>query len=242
MGNVNKLSDFESIICLVYTEKQYRQEAHFDEMCRVGLKISVEYHWNFPTPYDKWEMDRLPIVPFVRQRIGCYNVSKGHYAAIKTAYHLGVKTLLIMEDDCRFLKDLNKLEEYLSEAPDDWDVLMLDHFRMRGDVVQVNKHWARCRASASCACYAVNRKAMERLIRMYESAVKGNYRAPLLRNCDMWLDTKYLGDDVNFYCSTPNLAVQCQCPDESNCGRTHCDGKYEAMGISYADYATYDTI
>ena len=51
------------------------------------------------------------------------------YSIIKSAYLRGVKTLLIIEDDCGLIKDRSVLEEYFNNLPTDWDVLRINCLR-----------------------------------------------------------------------------------------------------------------
>jgi hypothetical protein len=48
-----------------------------------------------------------------------------------------------------------------------------------------------------------------------------------------------MGQDARIYMAVPNLAVQCLRPGESNCGRKHCIGKYERMGVNLGDFDTF---
>lgn len=232
----------DRVFALYFTGYKDRQPHFAEELQRVGVKPGqVQSIWQYPDPYNAWEMECLPHIQFLAHQrgIGIWSASKAHYAALATAYELGCRSVLIMEDDCRFIKDLSVMQKSLERVPDNWDVLMLDHFQPQGPIRLVNDRWTQCIASGSTACYAVNRKAMERFIRMYESAVKGNYRRPCLRACDQWTDTRYLGNDINFYCATPNLAVQCTMPGPSNCGRLHCEAKYKSIHVDLNDYAGY---
>jgi len=231
--------DFEQTYLLCFTGYMERQARVVRELERVGIK-GYETLWSFPTPYDDWEMRHINHVSFFDSHKGCWNVSKNHYRAIKTAYELGKNSLFIIEDDVRFFKDKEEIAKSLADVPTDWDVLMFDHFRLRGDVKTVNEHWATCTASASTACYAMTRKAMERFILMYESPVNKKYANPIMRNCDHWTDKKYIGADIGFYCASPNVAIQQTCDVESNCGRLHCEGKYDGFlkdwRVKYANW------
>lgn len=226
-----------------YTGYKDRYPRLMAELDRVGIADKTTIIWQFPTPYTPFIAKRIPHIEFLDAHPGCWGAIWGQYRAIKTGYQLGCQRILLMEDDCRFLNDLAKMESVLAQAPSGWNVLMLDHFRLRGADVEKElakkQLWSTCRASASTACYIVDRKAMERLIRMYESPVSGKYARPLMRNCDHWTDKRFIGWDVGFYCATPNLAVQCTCPGASNCGRLHCINKYAAMGVDIADYAQF---
>ena len=232
----------DRVFALYFTGYKDRKPRFDRELRRIGIGADqVQSIWQYPCPYDIWEMGHLPHTQYLphQRGSGIWSASKAHYASIATAYDLGCRRILIMEDDCRFAKNLTAVRRALDQLPADWDVLMLDHFPIRGVVKQVNDSWTKGIAAGSTACYAMNRKAMERFLRMYESAVKGNFRRPILRSCDDWTNTQYLGNDINFYCATPNLAVQCTMPGPSNCGRLHCEAKYRAMHVDLHDYMEY---
>lgn len=212
------------LLCFTgYRERKARVER---ELARVGID-DAEILWSFPTPYDAWEMKHINHIDFFDRHPGCWNVSKNHYRAIKTAYELGMKSLLIIEDDVRFFIEQERIDKAIADIPKDWDVLMFDHFKLRGNVNRINDSWVSCEASASTACYAMTRKAMERFIDMYESPVTKKYANPIMRNCDHWTDVKYLGRDIKFYCASPNVCIQQTTDGESNCGRLHCESKYD---------------
>ena len=224
-------------ICFTgYRDRYFRM---MDEMDRMGLTQWAHMVWTFPTPYDAWERSRLPHTAVLDNREGMWSTCKGHYRALKTAYELGHQAVLILEDDCRFLKDADAVRDALAKAPANWDILMLDHGYLN-DAGLPQGPWVPCRSiTMSSACYMVSRKAMERLIRMYESAVKGNYRHPLLRAPDAWINRQYLGDDVHLYGAVPNLAIQCDTKGVSVCGRNHCEPTYCDLNVKVADYAEF---
>ena len=73
----------------------------------------------------------------------------GHYSIIKTAYELGYENILIFEDDVRFLKDLNKIQEQLDifqNEKDNIDFYYFDHIIVANilicffDAIYLNRH------------------------------------------------------------------------------------------------------
>lgn len=234
MTAVSKRFPYDQTYLLCYTGYGKRRERVEKELARVGIG-DAETLWSFPTPYDAWEMERIKHIEFFDRHPGCWNTSKNHYRAIKTAYELGKGSLLIIEDDVRFFKDVEKIDKAVGDIPHDWDILMFDHFKLRGSVDRVNDSWVSCDASASTACYAMNRKAMERLIEMHESPVSKKYANPIMRNCDHWTDKRYIGKDIRLYCAAPNVCIQQTCEDRSNCGRLHCESKYDKLLDNWRD-------
>lgn len=200
--------------CICFTGKKYRADALMRELERVGIK-DPHIIWTFPSPYRDFLLKRIPHIDELDKYPGAWGATLGNYFAIKTAHELGMNHVLVMEDDCRFVKDLGKLDAALGEIPEKWDILMLDHFVDEG-VKKHNDYWSVCSSAKSTACYIINRRAMERLIDMYESPVSGKYPHPMMRNSDHWQRSGYLGDDIRIFIATPNLAIQQFCNDDSN--------------------------
>lgn len=108
----------------------------------------------------------------VPHAIGCW---REHYTLIKSAYLRGLNSIMVIEDDCGFIKDEKLLQEYLDNLPDDWDILKLNC--LRGDKTeqyvedfsdkygywfpQINTLWG-------TGCYAMNRRAMKYILDWYE--------------------------------------------------------------------------
>ena len=209
----------DTCFAVCYTGYRDRYPRLMKELDRVGVSPTVV--WNFPSPYDDFVRKRIPCIPELNRKPAYFSAGVGQYRALKTAYELGHEAALIVEDDCRFLKDLDVVRSTLRNAPPDWDILLLDHFLSAHG--EPKDGWAPCWKARSTACHIVNRKAMERLIDMHESPVNGRWTNPMMRICDHWLDTRYMKRDCRIYCAVPRLAVQCRCgPSTSGPGGTAC--------------------
>lgn len=55
------------------------------------------------------------------KNIGPFSCCIQHYKALKTAYTLGANSVLIMEDDIRFLKNTDMIRDILTSLPGDYD-------------------------------------------------------------------------------------------------------------------------
>jgi hypothetical protein len=233
----------DRVLLLCYTGYPERAKRAYGVAAMAAQRLHVpcvDQIWQFPSPWEKWILDRAPHIPFLDTHPGCFGASVGHYRAIKTAAELGSQGALILEDDCRFRKGLD-LAAALDAAPADADILMLDHFSDREAYGPAKDGWTRLRGAYSSACYAADAKALRALARCYEAPVtyEGCKFAQVVRTCDNYTHEDYLGRDCRIYAATPNLAVQCTCPT-SNCGAKHCLGKYEKLGINLEDYDGYD--
>lgn len=235
---------FDNVYAICFTGKPYRRDALMDELSRVGVE-DVHTIWDFPSPFKPYLLAKIPHIPDLDSQPGTWGASLAHYRAIKTAYELGQDNVLVVEDDCRFLKDAGAVRKALEAAPADWDVLMLDHFNRKYPDGKPVNGWQRVGRAQSAACYIVNRRAMERLIDMYESPVSGKYRKPLMRICDHWTNARYLGQDIAIYCAVPNLAIQCDCGDAANCDLadgSHVQTRFYASdNLQIGNYAPYSS-
>ena len=225
--------DYVGAVC--FTGNWERHSLLVKELSRVGIK-NCEITWSMPSPYRNFLFQRIPHIKEMDKHPGYFGATAAQYIMLKKAYELGARTALLMEDDCRFLKNIDSVKERMRNLPSDWDILMLDCFHEKPQTAKVYQGWTRCLSSYSTACYVVNRKAMRRLIQLYESPLL--HKSPL-RNCDHWTDEQYLGPDVKIYCATPNLAIQCYCAGSTNGGSDYMQKRYRAKGIDMGNYEEY---
>lgn len=231
----------QGAFAICFTGKKLRAEYLKSELSRVGIRDYVTI-WTFPNPFRSFLLSRIPHIGELDDHPGAWGATIGNYIALKTAYELRMERAMIMEDDCRFLNSVEDISRMIRCAPSDFDVLMLDHFGDRG--VTWNRMWRKCSRSWSTACYIVNRKAMCRIIDMYESPVSGRYKKPVMRNSDHWFNVNFIGSDIKIYCSMPNIAVQCDCHDTTNynkdVGNALQISFYEKNGIDISKYHRYE--
>lgn len=226
----------DAVFAVCFTGNKRRYERLLEEANRVGIQDLTPI-WMFPSPYRRFVLDKIPHVPLLENE-GCWGATIGHYQAIKTAYELGHSNCLIVEDDCRFLKDINQIRSTLSMAPIDYDFLFLDSVWGSGRKETVNG-WCRCAETESTACYVISRRAMKYLIDMYESPVSGKYPNPMMRASDHWAkEIGYDGTKLKIYCANPNLAIQVRCPGKANCGESVFDW-YKSIGLEVELYEEF---
>lgn len=215
-----------------YRDRRY--QTLIEEVERVGLAPVTHIVWQYPTPYDKWEMDRLPRCKELRS-IGWWSCSKGHYYAIKTAYGLGCRSALFLEDDCRFLMDLDQLKTSLSHLPRSWDVLMLDYHHSKGgrDSRRDSNRWWKARTRAySTGAYMLSRRAMKRIIELYETPAVKTGPHDVCRPSDHWLNKWMLTWKYKLYIATPQLAVQAIRLPSTGGAKQWCRYLYKGMNMN----------
>lgn len=210
------------------------------ELKRAGVR-DVEVWWNYPNPFDRVLLDGMPHTKLMDRNPGYFNCSATHYRIIKTALELGENSVFICEDDCRFMKDLEAVEDALAAAPK-YDVLLLDAIPPKSGLVAPEPvgdgRWARFKSMRSAACYALSHRAMKRLVWLYESAVDPKVPKRCARICDQWFEESRL-PGLDLFMATPNLAVQQLTPGRRNSGNRWKLWGYGELGIDLGLYAEY---
>lgn len=231
--------DFKAA-CL-FTGYGQRKAPLYAELERVGL-YDVKPMWQFPTPMDSILMRQ--ITGRMAQHRGTFNSGMGHYRVIKTAYELGCGNCLVVEDDVRFLKDLNLLSDIVNDLPEDYDIALFDLFKSQKmpmtevmhyiNDCKASKYWRRFRNMRSFACYAMSRKAMGRFIRLFESAFAK--KGSKLRVVDQYLRADRIGWDMKTYHAYPNAAIQVPM-GTANSGSGYQIPFYKSIGVDPESYA-----
>ena len=239
---------FDKVFTLGFTGLPLRAELMDAELSRVGL--AAERIWQFPTPYDR-ALQRTVRCKAGMQSIPYFNSGMGHYRAVKTAYELGAETVFVVEDDIRFLKDLDRLARTVEAMPDGWGVCLFDVLKAdKDDISTVRASVARDKANAfwnrswgnprSFGCYAMTRTAMRWLI--------GRIEAPLsipgfpLINVDLNLRADRVDPGIDVYYAAPNAAIQV-CVGDGNFNSANGNLNkyydfYRSIGVDIGNYGT----
>ena len=210
---------------LTFTGYKERAPGVLREIERVGMK-GVNVQWQFPNPFEDVLLAHLKCIRCVRSEKGAMNLAMAHYAAVKTAYCLGVDHVLIMEDDIRFIRDVGAVEELVRLLPDDFDIGMFDYTILgpiRGSDAQaeyvtrmrrerrINEGWCGFDVMRSTGCYALSRRAMKRYIWLNEAAVT-DPSIGKLRASDHWFNRRYMGPDMKMMFAYRPAAIQRRYP------------------------------
>lgn len=201
---------------LTFTGYKDRAPGVMKELERVGMN-DVNVQWQFPNPFESVLLKHLNHEKCLST--GFMNATMGHYSAIKTAYHLGMSSCIVIEDDIRFMKDIEEVYKAVRSLPEDFDIALFDMFLHEGNDREfneyifakgnrkVNQDWAEYDSLISQGCYAMSRRAMERYIWLNEAAVTDR-RIGKLRIGDHFLSRKYMGDGMKLYFSVNHVAIQ----------------------------------
>ena len=167
---------FDKIYCINYKEFQVRHELMEYELKRVGILDSPVFEWQytFSGPYEELyaKMISADGVQWSVARTSCI---LGHINAVKKAYYNGYNNVLIIEDDERFLRNIDRIEQILEKLPKDYDLIFLDKFingYNNANQILTNQQYfindqyidIRQKIVQSAGCYILNRRGMEIII------------------------------------------------------------------------------
>lgn len=236
---MNCWNRFEMKAAILFSKKPQNAEMLAKECARVGLDFIP--FWGCALPYTK------VLENAVRHTNMCSNawfdITLNHNRIVRTAYELGKKNVLILEDDIRFLKDLDRLSNIVNALPEDYDIALLD-WVLRGawkpdeadallKAPRVNRYWARFTDLRSCACWALSRKGMEAWLFQQEQAAHGKWKMCL---CDQYYYYMARRDPtLKMYCSFPCCAEQSAMTGITNYNNQQL--RYNRMGMKRDDYA-----
>lgn len=202
---------FDYIACICFTGYLERQKSIVEEFKRIGILERVNFFWDFPSPY----ITKLSsIVCKSRYHQKMFPIGYNNYRAIKTSFELGYNSILVMEDDIRFLKDVTWIGKAIRELPYDYEIAMLDkNFPTREFTEYICTHkrieetrnieWKNFSCFHSSGCYSLSRRGMEKFIRAYE--FDGDRRR--MKNNDEYFNCKVF-DYKKMYAAFPNIAIQ----------------------------------
>lgn len=182
---------FDKIFILHLAENKDRLDNINNEIKRLGIedktniwwtcfrKISTEIGNNLPLlKYNGFYENYKKYNPDIYGRV--FNCSFEHYTIIKTAYLRGFNHILILEDDFKFIDDINSIEYVFNNLPDDYDVIKFfytylfkfsNKFNYEKDknsklFTKINNFNEN--NYGSTLCYALSRKGMKHLIELYD--------------------------------------------------------------------------
>jgi GR25 family glycosyltransferase involved in LPS biosynthesis len=88
-----------------------------------------------------------------------------HLEIIKKCHFEGVKNVLILEDDVFFSNEINKLDEYMSEVPKDWDFIYFGGNHVYGDTPRkISDKVLKLNFTVALQCVAINNTLFETIM------------------------------------------------------------------------------
>lgn len=217
---VNWTKYFDAIICLSLADNIERRRDAYQDFKRVGIADSGIFGWKITCKNEFykyiWSNPSFNTLPGLKINYNHahMNCTMGHYEIMKESLALGYNRVLILEDDVRFLKDVDHIEEILSNMPD-YDILLFDKFlAIDRKVLEDTKtnckindwffDYSSCNL-LSCGCYAMSRKGMEVLTEHQETWF---LMADNVTNKVGFNGVPLYDDDLKRVSSMENLAIQ----------------------------------
>lgn len=127
---------FDRIFCLHFAKYTERLPFLYSELKRVGILDSgiFQLYENTDTPLYRYIFNALNLDELLKDKLldkECFNgfcASFGHYQISKIAELNNYKSILILEDDVTFLKNLNEIEFILSQTPENSDLTLYSNW------------------------------------------------------------------------------------------------------------------
>lgn len=171
MDNKKLYLPFDEIVCLNLVERDDKYNKMNEIFTYLGIDDKVKFHRGVKHPL----CDQLST--FIKQNgLGnltghAFSCTREQYTIIKSAYLRGVNSLMIIEDDCWFYKDIYELQRYFDNLPDDWDILRVNSLRGRTEEKYCsreeyeNKLWVPVQSAIyGTGCYCMTRTGMKAMI------------------------------------------------------------------------------
>jgi GR25 family glycosyltransferase involved in LPS biosynthesis len=152
---------FDKIYCINLDRRTDR----WDEVSKVfeTNKLIVERH----TAFDGKKELTLPY-PSSSELAGAIS----HRDVILKAKELGLKNVLIFEDDVELIDDINEVFNNIKDyIPNDWDMIYFGGNHV-GGLIQVNDYFFRCIRTYALHMYAVNEKSYDLIIKYLSDKIK----------------------------------------------------------------------
>ena len=234
---------FDRIYCINFIDYDKRKKLMQFELKRTGILDSGIFEWyttygnNLDKAYQKLIFNSFKTI---YEKNPWTNVSAmfGHMGCIRDAIEKGYKHVLILEDDARFLKNLNQIEEVLDHRPEGYNIILYDKMLLRNvkksQFKPINEYYSSFSFLYSAGCYQLDPKGMKRIIELFETIPQpiDNYFG-----CAF----KELGEDIKACCSNTNLSIQIVFEDANNLKKIWKSARdvqstYQTLGICFDNY------
>ena len=254
-GIIDWARHFDHIYCFHYLPDTARVEGFTNELRRVGILDSgiFSFVYTTPDPYEKKLLEKCPEISGRHaSALQFVNLGLASARTLREALALGYQRVLFLEDDIRFLKDLDELEAALANIPQGWDIVQFDKFmkwehtpesyaeRVKKD--EINSHYfdAKGEELPGGGCFMATPRGMANMLKGQEQwrpgpmdqlmNMNGSYHAVAKKN----LAVQVVHDDAMLL----NYLAYAK-------ANTHHKA-YKPQGLRYEDYAVpegygYDT-
>ena len=174
-------------------ESQQQWNKHNLKVERVSATDGNPMNW-------KHESERRVNLPNVRSGSfpGVAGCISSHTKIWRDAKEEGLDNVLIIEDDCDFVEDLQyQFNEKIKEVPDDWDLLYFGGVHeTRGGVYMpetISKNVVKCARMITTTCYAINTRIVDMALDIvfetepyFHTAIDGYLGAYIQAQCNAY--------------------------------------------------------
>jgi GR25 family glycosyltransferase involved in LPS biosynthesis len=159
---------------------------YFDKIFCINLDRRVD-RWDETTKeLKKWGIfnyvERVSAVDGNLIENNPFPVNKGelglietHLKLIKEAKEKKYKNMLLIEDDIEFTEEVNNLEKYFNQLPNNWDMLWFggNHNKHMGNKINlISDNIIKCNNTYSTHCIGINENVYELLINLLSKKLK----------------------------------------------------------------------
>lgn len=150
---------FDKIFCINLDRRKDRWEETVTELKKWGILDGV----NRISAVDgnKIQNNSFPI------NNGELGLLETHLKLIRYAKEKKYKNILLIEDDVEFTEEINNLEEYFNQLPENWDMLWFgaNHNKHVGNQINlINDKIIKCNYAYATHCIAINNSVYDLLI------------------------------------------------------------------------------
>lgn len=119
---------FDKVYCISYCRNIEKQ----NRIRKIMNLLGIDFEFIYGADYSnlnilKLDEFNLPGASLDKSNFNHYThflgASYDHYTAVIHAYESGANSVLIMEDDCAFINDINYIKTYLNNYPKDADIV-----------------------------------------------------------------------------------------------------------------------
>ena len=192
---------FDRIYCINIDRRVDRWESCIKEFEKHGLQ--VERFSAIDGNNEKYNLG----YPYDNELAGAMS----HLNVLKRSKELGLKNVLILEDDVVFIDNLNELLcEYIKQLPENWDGL---HFG--GNHIlplrRINSNLSKMSKSYALHAYGINEKSYIHIIEYLNKCINNvivNGKEVISQSVAADYSMSDVHSKLDFYCFTPHLAWQ----------------------------------
>lgn len=153
-------------------DKRAFMESQFDKLGFDNIYNNdwMYYHFATPFPYNNIIANAFNATKKGQfTKANEYDCARNHYSIVKECYDRGFEHILVMEDDIKFINNIDLFINFLNTIPDDYDVLQFGGFTVDKrindilDLYDKGIYWSTHKDVAvwNASMYALSRKGMQ---------------------------------------------------------------------------------